>query len=133
MMGVVKSYLNENSIDLADFNIKPKFIAELSDMVKSGEINHSIINQKIFPAMLNEIEKSPKEIAKENNWIQSKNDDLLKVYVMDSLKKYPEKVLAYKNGNKNLLGLFMGEAMKLSKGTANPKILNELIKKELES
>ena len=41
--------------------------------------------------------------------------------------------MAYKKGNKNLLGLFMGEAMKLSKGTANPKTLNELIKKALES
>ena len=133
IMGVVKSYLNENSIDIADFKIKPKFIAELSEMIESDEINHSIMSQKIFPAMTNNIGKSPKEIAKENNWIQSKNDDMLHSYVIESLNKYPEKVLAYKNGNKNLLGLFMGEAMKLSKGTANPKTLNELIKKALES
>ena len=58
---------------------------------------------------------------------------MLHSYVIESLNKYPEKVMAYKNGNKNLLGLFMGEAMKLSKGTANPKTLNELIKKALES
>ena len=132
-MGVVKSYLNENSIDITNFKIKPKFIAELSEMIESDEINHSIMSQKIFPAMTNNIEKSPKEIAKENNWIQSKNDDMLHSYVIESLNKYPEKVMAYKNGNKNLLGLFMGEAMKLSKGTANPKTLNELIKKALES
>ena len=43
------------------------------------------------------------------------------------------KVLEYKNGKKNLLGLYMGEAMKNSKGTANPKLLNQLIIKELES
>ena len=65
--------------------------------------------------------------------IQKKDDELIQKYVTESLQNHPEKVLAYKNGNKNLLGLFMGEAMRLSKGTANPKILNELIKKELES
>ena len=74
--------------------------------------------------MIKNCEKSPKEIAKEKNWIQKKNDDLLRKYVTESLKKYPKKVLAYKAGNKNLLGLFMGEAMRISKGTANPKILN---------
>ena len=42
--------------------------------------------------MTNNIEKSPKEIAKENNWIQSKNDDMLQSYVIESLNKYPEKV-----------------------------------------
>ena len=50
-----------------------------------------------------------------------------------SLKKHPKKVEEYKNGNKNLLGLFMGEAMRISKGTANPKLLSDLIKKELGS
>ena len=133
IMGVVKSYLNENSINIVDFKVKAKFIADLSDMIEKGETNHSIITQKIFPEMIKEFEKPPKEIAKENNWLQSKNNDLLNKYVIESLQKYPKKVLAYKKGNKNLLGLFMGEAMKLSKGTANPKTLNELIKKELES
>ena len=79
------------------------------------------------------MKKSPKEIAKEKNYIQEKDNDLLMKYVKDALEKFPNKVLEYKNGKKNLLGLFMGEAMKNSKGTANPKLLNQLIIKELES
>jgi aspartyl-tRNA(Asn)/glutamyl-tRNA(Gln) amidotransferase subunit B len=132
IMGVIKSYLNETSKEIPDLNLKAKFIAELTEMIEKDEINHSIVSQKIFPEMIKNCEKSPKEIAKEKNWIQEKDDDLLKEYVTASLQKHPDKVLAYKNGNKNLLGLFMGEAMRLSKGTANPKILHELIKKELE-
>jgi len=132
IMGVIKSYLNENSKEILDLNLKPKFIAELTEMIAEDEINHSIASQKIFPEMIKNCEKSPRKIAKEKNWIQEKDDSLLKQYVTKSLQKHPDKVLAYKNGNKNLLGLFMGEAMKLSKGTANPKILNELIKKELD-
>ncbi len=133
IMGVIKGYLNENSKKITDLNLKPSFIAELTEMIENDEINHSIASQKIFPEMLKNNNKSPKEIAQEQNWIQEKDDNLLKKIVIESLKKYPEKVLAYKNGNKNLLGLFMGEAMRLSKGTGNPKKLNELIKKELES
>jgi len=132
IMGVIKSYLNENSKEILDLNLKPKFIAELTEMIEEDEINHSIASQKIFPEMIKNYEKSPRKIAKEKNWIQEKDDSLLKQYVTESLQKHPDKVLAYKNGNKNLLGLFMGEAMRLSKGTANPKILNELIKKELD-
>ena len=133
IMGFIKGYLNESSKEIAEINLKPNFIAELTDMIEKEEINYSIASQKIFPEMIKYCDKSPKEIAKEKNWIQKKNDDLLKKYVIEALKKYPEKVLAYKAGNKNLLGLFMGEAMKISKGTGNPKILNELIKKELDS
>ena len=132
IMGVIKSYLNENSKEILDLNLKPKFIAELTEMIEEDEINHSIASQKIFPEMIKNCEQSPRKIAKEKNWIQEKDDSLLKQYVTESLQKHPDKVLAYKNGNKNLLGLFMGEAMRLSKGTANPKILNELIKKELD-
>ena len=133
IMGIIKSYLNETSKEIPDLNLKPKFIAELTEMIEKDEINHSIASQKIFPEMIKNCKLNPRKIAKERNWIQKKDNDLLKKYVKESLQNHPEKVLAYKNGNKNLLGLFMGEAMRLSKGTANPKILNELIKKELES
>ena len=132
-MGVIKGYLNENSKNISDLELKPIFIAELSDMIHNNEINNSIASQKIFPEMLKDFEKSPKEIAKEKNYIQEKDNDLLMKYVKDALEKFPNKVLEYKNGKKNLLGLFMGEAMKNSKGTANPKLLNQLIIKELES
>ena len=133
IMGVIKGYLNENSKNISDLELKPIFIAELSDMIHNNEINNSIASQKIFPEMLKDFEKSPKEIAKEKNYIQEKDNDLLMKYVKDALEKFPNKVLEYKNGKKNLLGLFMGEAMKNSKGTANPKLLNQLIIKELES
>ena len=132
-MGVIKGYLNENSKNISDLELKPIFIAELSEMIHNKEINNSIASQKIFPEMLKDFEKSPKDIAIEKNYIQEKDNDLLKQYVKEALEKFPEKVLEYKNGKKNLLGLFMGEAMKNSKGTANPKLLNQLIIKELES
>lgn len=52
--------------------------------------------------------------------------------VDDAIAKYPEKVKEYKNGNEGLLGLFVGESMKMSKGNADPKELNRIIKEKLK-
>ena len=75
---------------------------------------------------------SAEEIAKNNNWIQDSNTDNLSEFVQQAISKYPDKVEEYKSGKKGLIGLFMGEVMKLSKGKADPKIANQLVKKELE-
>ncbi|MCE9538409.1 MAG: Asp-tRNA(Asn)/Glu-tRNA(Gln) amidotransferase GatCAB subunit B, partial [Bacteroidetes bacterium] len=53
-------------------------------------------------------------------------------FVKQAIAKYPEKVTEYKNGKVTLLGLFMGEVMKLSKGKADPKVATELVKEMLE-
>ena len=75
---------------------------------------------------------SAEEIAKNNNWIQDSNTDNLSEFVQQAISKYPDKVEEYKSGKKGLIGLFMGEVMKLSKGKADPKIANQLVRKELE-
>jgi aspartyl-tRNA(Asn)/glutamyl-tRNA(Gln) amidotransferase subunit B len=75
---------------------------------------------------------SPEDIAKNNNWIQDSNTDSLSEFVKQAIAKYPEKVKEYKSGKKGLIGLFMGEVMKLSLGKADPKLANQLVKKELE-
>ena len=77
-------------------------------------------------------DKTAKEIATENNWIQESNSDAIDDYIKQAINKYPDKVKEYKAGKKGLIGLFMGEVMKLSKGKADPKLANELLMKELE-
>ena len=128
----VKSFLNDNALHISDFKITPKRIAELVDFIDSGKVSHTIATQKIFPKMLEEPAKSAQEIAEENNWIQESDSGALTEFVKQAIAKYPEKVIEYKNGKVSLLGLFMGEVMKLSKGKADPKIATELVKQELE-
>jgi aspartyl-tRNA(Asn)/glutamyl-tRNA(Gln) amidotransferase subunit B len=128
----IKSYLNDNAMHISDFKITPKRIAQLVDFIDSGKVSHTIASQKIFPKMLEELDKDPALIAEENNWIQESNTDALAELARKAIAKFPDKVAAYKAGNVNLLGLFMGEVMKLSKGKADPKIANELVRKMLE-
>ncbi len=132
MMGDIKSYLNENAIGIRQFKISPKQIAELIELIDSNKISNSIASQKIFPFLLEHPSEFPAQIAQENNWIQESNSGALEAYINQALSKYPDKVEAYKQGNKNLLGLFMGEVMKASKGKADPKLTNQLIRQKLE-
>lgn len=126
----IKSYLNENALHIKDFKITPQRIAELIDFIDSGKVSHTIAVQKLFPQMMLDL-KSPQQIAEENNWIQESDTGALADFVKQALEKYPEKIVEYNNGKANLLGLFMGEVMKLSKGKADPKIATTLVKEAL--
>jgi aspartyl-tRNA(Asn)/glutamyl-tRNA(Gln) amidotransferase subunit B len=128
----IKSYLNDNAIHISDFKITPIRIAELVDFIDTGKVSHTMAIQKIFPKMMTELDKTPSQIAEENNWIQESDSGALNEFVKQAILKYPEKVLEYKNGKTSLLGLFMGEVMKLSKGKADPKMTTELVKEMLE-
>ena len=129
--GSVKSYLNENAIDICDFSISPEQLASLITTLDDGKISNTVATSKIFPAMLNSNDLAI-EIAENNNWIQQSNSDALNKYIEKAIAKYPEKVDEYKAGKKGLIGLFMGEVMKLSKGKADPKITNQLLRNKLE-
>ncbi len=129
--GSIKSYLNESAIEMSQFSISTKRLAQLIQLVDDGKVSYSVATQKIFGELIgNDI--SPEEIAIKNNWIQESNTDALQSFVEEAIAKYPEKVLEYKAGKKGLIGLFMGEVMKLSRGNADPKIANQLVREALE-
>jgi aspartyl-tRNA(Asn)/glutamyl-tRNA(Gln) amidotransferase subunit B len=129
--GSVKSYLNENAVSISDFSISTEQLATLISIVDDEKISNSVATSKVFPAMLSS-NKTAEEIATENNWVQESDSDALGEYITQAIAKYPEKVAQYKGGKKGLIGLFMGEVMKLSKGQADPKLANQLLRTELE-
>ena len=131
MNGTVKSYLNENAININKFKISPKQLASLISLVDINKVSHTVASLKIFPEMLKTDDLAEK-IAVDNHWLQEKDNDALDNYIRMAILKYPEKVNEYKNGKRGLIGLFMGEVMKLSKGKADPKLANKLLQIKLE-
>ena len=129
--GSIKSYLNENAININNFSINEERIAALIALVDDGKVSNTIATQKVFVCMLNNV-NSPEVIAKANNWIQESDNITLQEWIDAAVAKYPEKVAEYKEGKKGLIGLFMGEVMKLSKGKADPKLANQLVREALE-
>ncbi len=131
VMGSVKSYLNETVTDIADFSISAKKLAGLIALVENGKVSNTVATSKVFPAMIKS-QESAKEIATKNNWIQESDSGALSEFIAQAIVKYPEKVAEYKNGKKGLIGLFMGEVMKLSKGKADPKLCNQMLRELLD-
>lgn len=129
--GSIKSYLNENAVDICDFSISEERMGTLITLVDDGKVSNTVATQKVFAAMLNNGD-SPEAIAKANNWIQESDSNALQEWVDAAVAKHPEKVAEYKGGKKGLIGLFMGEVMKLSRGKADPKLANQLVRKALE-
>jgi aspartyl-tRNA(Asn)/glutamyl-tRNA(Gln) amidotransferase subunit B len=132
MMGDVKSFLNENALTIDRFPLGPDKIAEVINLIEGGKVSYTIASQRIFPELVKNPAKSALNIAEENNLIQESDTGVLDKFIAEALAKYPDKVLEYKNGKTGVLGLFMGEVMKLSKGKADPKIANKLVKEALE-
>ena len=129
--GSVKSYLNENGVTISDFSISAEKLATLISIVDDGKVSNTIATSKVFPTMINS-DKTAEQIATENKWVQESDSDALGEYISQAIEKYPEKVAEYKEGKKGLIGLFMGEVMKLSKGQADPKLANQILRTELE-
>jgi aspartyl-tRNA(Asn)/glutamyl-tRNA(Gln) amidotransferase subunit B len=132
VMGPVKSYLNERALDMDRFPLKPESMADLIALVESGKVSHTAAAQKIFPAMTDNPTAKASEIATNLNLIQESNEDSLREYVEQAIAKYPDKVEEYLSGKTGLIGLFMGEVMKLSGGKADPKIASRMVKEGLE-
>ena len=133
MMGPVKSYLNELSLHIDDFPIKPEVLAELIALVDAGKVSFTVASQKIYPELLKASGESSLAIAQRMNLIQESDEGSLKPIVESVLAENAGKVAEYRSGKKGLLGMFMGEVMKKSKGKADPKVATKILTEMLES
>ena len=86
---------------------------------------------KLLPAIIKDDSKTVAALALQLNIIQTKNTDELKEWVNAVLNKLPDKVNEYKKGKKGLMGLFVGEVKKLSKGKADAKLVTQMFEEEL--
>ncbi|MBO6525183.1 MAG: Asp-tRNA(Asn)/Glu-tRNA(Gln) amidotransferase subunit GatB [Balneolaceae bacterium] len=130
VLSEVLRVLNEQSIDIGEFSITPQKISELIKLKEADKINSSAM-QTIFNEMLNS-EKTPEELAKEMNLIQVSDSGFLEELVDEIIAGNPDEVQRYKDGKKQLMGFFVGQAMKASKGKANPKMVTQMVSKKLE-
>jgi aspartyl-tRNA(Asn)/glutamyl-tRNA(Gln) amidotransferase subunit B len=133
MMGSIKNYLNETGIDILQFPISSFKIAELIASVDNGQISNTIATQKIFPILIENPSALVFELAQKNDLLQENDTSQMENWVTLAIQQFPDKVIEYKKGKKGLIGLFMGEVMKISQGKADPKISNELLNKALNN
>ena len=133
LLGPVRSGLNEKSLDWKDLPVAPGSLAALITLVEEGRLSFSIAAERIFPVLMQEPGRQPLEIATALNLLQSSDTGEIAAWIEQALAGMPEKVSEYKKGKKGLIGLFVGEVKKLSKGKADPKLTNQLLLEKLEN
>ena len=131
LMGEIKSYLNENGVEITHFPISPDKIAALIQLIDEGKVSTTIAAQRIFP-MLIESNKSPLTIAEDLNLFQDSGEDVIDAYITKVIELNPNEIERYKAGDKQLIGFFMGQLMKVSGGKADPKKANGLLRSKLD-
>jgi aspartyl-tRNA(Asn)/glutamyl-tRNA(Gln) amidotransferase subunit B len=133
VMGDVRSWMNERGLPMEQFPITAERLAGLVQLIDAGKVSHTIASQKLFPLMLEHASATAEELAVKHDLVQRTNEDEITAIMQQAMAQYPDKVEAYRNGNKGLLGLFMGEVMKGTKGKADPKRANEVVRRLLET
>ncbi|MES2276881.1 MAG: Asp-tRNA(Asn)/Glu-tRNA(Gln) amidotransferase subunit GatB [Bacteroidota bacterium] len=129
LMGPLKAGMDDSSAN----TLKPEDLAGMIKLVDEGKINHTIASNKLLPELLKGTGKSAQQLATDLNLFISESGDELNEFILKALAKFPDKVTEYRKGKKGVLGLFMGDIMKQSKGKIDPQKTNQLLIKALEN
>jgi aspartyl-tRNA(Asn)/glutamyl-tRNA(Gln) amidotransferase subunit B len=127
----IKSYLNQQAIEINSFPVSAEKMGLLIQMIDENLISNSLANQKLFPEMIKNPHEHPQSIAEKNDWISSDSEEELLSLVTKIINENPSESKRLKNGEKKLIGFFMGKIMKASNGTADPKKIAQILNKSL--
>ena len=129
-MGELLRLLNLEHLELADLKISSAQLATLLKLIDQGIINGKIA-KTIFETMF-QTGKDPEAIVKEQGLVQINNSDELVTLAQKVITANPQSVADYLGGKEQALKFLIGQMMKESKGRANPGLVNEVLKQELE-
>jgi len=130
IMGELLRLLNEEGRSVTDCPVPPTGVADIIKMVKSGQISGKIAKE-VFEEMYR-TRKAAAEIVKSKGLTQISDEGELAKIVEEIVNANPDNVAKYKAGKTNVMGFFVGEIMKATKGKANPGVINKLLKEKLE-
>jgi len=131
IMTEVLRVLNEKGIDISSIKVTPEMLTDMLSLIKKGTISISMAKD-VFSEMA-ETGRDSTEIVKSRGLEQVSDEDDLMEMVVDIVKNNPSEVEKYRQGKTQLLGFFVGQLMKATRGKANPKIANKIIKEILEA
>lgn len=130
IMTDVLGYLNENKIEINQFPVNAENLGKLINLISNGTIS-SKIAKEVFQIML-ETNDDPEKIVKEKNLVQISDEGEIIKIIHNVLEMNKNQIEEFLSGKDKVLGFFVGQIMKETKGKANPQLVNQLLKSELE-
>ena len=126
----ISRILNETEMEPIEIPFDSNQLGKLVILIDKGTISSSI-GKKVLEELF-ENPRDPEEIIKEKGWIQISDEGAIKEVVLKVLEANPQSIADYKAGKDKALGFLVGQAMKETKGKANPKMLNQMFLEELK-
>ncbi len=130
IMGDLMRILKDKGLEVEQIPFPAEYLARMIKLIESGKISGTIA-KKVFEKMF-ESGKDPETIVKEEGLEVVSDEGALVGIVKSILEKNPQSVEDYKNGKEKAIGFLVGQAMKETKGKANPQIINKILKEELD-
>jgi aspartyl-tRNA(Asn)/glutamyl-tRNA(Gln) amidotransferase subunit B len=130
VMGALLGLLHQQGKNITASPVSPEGLAQLLELVEKG-----VISGKIAKTVFDEMAAAGKpagKIVEEKGLVQITDSQALEPVVAKIIADQPEEVAAYQNGKTKLLGFFVGQVMKATRGKANPKLVNEILKQKLK-
>jgi aspartyl-tRNA(Asn)/glutamyl-tRNA(Gln) amidotransferase subunit B len=121
---------SEKDLPISELGVSESQIAEIVDLLSAGTISNQIAKD-IFPQIIGN-NKSPKKIVEEKGLIQVSDTELIESLAKKLVEDNPEEVEKFKQGKDRVLGFFVGQIMKETKGKANPQMVSDIVKKYME-
>ena len=128
--GELFALLNEKNLEITESPISAKNLSKLINLIKDGTISGKIA-KTVFEIM-SDGDKDPNNVVKDKSLKQQSDPKELEKLIEKVINENQDKVKEYKSGKEKLFGFFVGQAMKVSGGKANPQLVNEILKKKLK-
>ncbi|WP_038650511.1 Asp-tRNA(Asn)/Glu-tRNA(Gln) amidotransferase subunit GatB [Prochlorococcus sp. MIT 0801] len=128
--GDIAAYIKSNKLSFDQLTFKPNELAEMLKMIDSGEISGKIAKD-ILPELLNN-GGSPKQLVQERGLGMIGDPKVIEEIIDQLIVRHPNEVESFRAGKKKLLGFFVGQLMKETKGKADPKLANQILNKKLQ-
>ena len=129
--GPLRQYVNDEKTSFDKLRILPLQLSALIQLVEDGKVNFSAASQRILPILLVDNDITPIQVATDMSLLQTNDANEIESWIDEVIANMPDKVTEYKKGKKGLIGLFVGEVKKKSKGKADPKVVTELLQQKL--
>ncbi|CCJ65728.1 Aspartyl-tRNA(Asn) amidotransferase subunit B @ Glutamyl-tRNA(Gln) amidotransferase subunit B [Leuconostoc pseudomesenteroides 4882] len=128
LIGDVNAYMNKHQVELQDTELTPEHLAGMVKLIEDGTISTKQAKQ-VFEAIMTGEE--PETFAKAHGLVQLSDPDVLLAWITEVLDNNPQSIEDFKGGKDRATGYLIGQLMKMSKGQANPSVLNKLLLAEL--
>jgi aspartyl-tRNA(Asn)/glutamyl-tRNA(Gln) amidotransferase subunit B len=129
IMGDLSRELKNDDREIEDCPVSPGSLVGLLQLIDKGTINGKMA-KTVFEDMY-QTGKSAEEIVKQKGMVQISDSSAIDKLIDEVLANSPKQLESYRNGKETIIGYFVGQVMKASKGQANPAVVNQLLKDKL--